>query len=255
MNQLRIGMAFALGAVLLVGTDASAEKRLTARMKLPAFFNAKVTADGCMNHPGPYIAFDGLAGAHLPRGRLIFANNVKLTRSVLRDAVIHEVSFGDVFGGRVFKGGSTGPAGNPYVFVRPVNGVGAYELADEVLLGRCVQGLSPYATEFLLDSDVSVDVTAGDCSNHPGPWVTLGGEIRIGGFDVIVRLANKLGPTKHSVSDDTEVSFLIWGDNIAPIPKGGRYGAGGQPHIFFQWLRHDGATYGEPIYLGRCKDI
>jgi hypothetical protein len=99
----------------------------------------------------------------------------------------------------------------------------------------------------------TVNVEETGCQNHPGPWVTLDGEIALGGMQVKVILQNNVkGTHTATVTNEVTAVLLNLGESIT-IPKQPVLGGvGGNPHISIQFLNGAGEPLGDEIYLGRC---
>lgn len=125
-------------------------------------------------------------------------------------------------------------------------------VADTTLLARqAPAGL--VQVELGIRAAVHVEAEAGECSNNPGPYITLTGEIALGGVDarLIFRNADK-GP--HERTEDVEASVVLLpeGETIRFSKAPPRGGAGGNPWIYLVFTDEDGNDYGEPMLLGRC---
>jgi hypothetical protein len=101
---------------------------------------------------------------------------------------------------------------------------------------------------------VSCNVSESGCDNNPGPTITIGGEIRLGGLGANLILENNLKGT-HSTT------IVDWATNIALVPLGGPIsipkqpvlgGVGGNPYIYIQFYDAKGNALGDETLLGRC---
>jgi len=106
-----------------------------------------------------------------------------------------------------------------------------------------------------------------DCSNHPGPSITLGGgALSLGPIGGELVFANNVKLTHENIQDVTVKAEVIVNDGYpVQIPKqpslpadyyGSNFsgtGVGGNPWIYLQLdaKKADGTAYG-PILLGRC---
>ncbi|TMA49017.1 MAG: hypothetical protein E6J83_02435, partial [Deltaproteobacteria bacterium] len=78
-----IGGAAAI--VAMVAGSASGAASVNATVPIPASVVTSVTADGCTNHPGPFITLSGELTLGGITARLIFQNNVKGTHTHTED--------------------------------------------------------------------------------------------------------------------------------------------------------------------------
>jgi len=116
-----------------------------------------------------------------------------------------------------------GVGGNPFIYLQFTDGKGN-NLSDEFFLGRCVHGLSVNAD--LVNKAVALaTVQASDCSNHPGPYITLGGQIVLGGLHAKIIFRNNVQGT-HTAESVSDVAIIV-----------------------------DGTAIDDPILLGRCVQL
>jgi hypothetical protein len=106
---------------------------------------------------------------------------------------------------------------------------------------------------FAMSMQVNGTVTETGCNNHPGPQITLEGEIVLGGVQACLIFQNNTkGTHKTTVTYSTNVVLVPLGGAIT-IPKQPVLGGvGGNPYIWIQF--HDGAgnNLTDEIFLGRC---
>jgi hypothetical protein len=116
-----------------------------------------------------------------------------------------------------------------------------------------VQGLT--VTEMFLDpAIVSTLISASDCSNSPGPWITLGGDITLSGLKARIIFKNNVKGT-HTNVKTAEVVLIPPGLSVVIPKQPSRGGVGGNPWIWLQFLSGEGAPLGTPYFLGRCSEI
>src|SRR5204863_2710670 len=89
-------------------------------------------------------------------------------------------------------------------------------LTDEMFLGRCVQGLS-LGGDFLNDVVGATTVHTDGCSNHPGPVITMGGEITLSGLKARIIFRNNPKGT-HTAETFADVNIIIDGQSVT-LPK------------------------------------
>jgi hypothetical protein len=104
-----------------------------------------------------------------------------------------------------------------------------------------------------LNEAIARAVISGDCSNRKGPYVTLGGDITLGGLHANIIFRNNVKGT-HTAEDVQDVAIILEGSKIK-IPKQPPLGgAGGNPIISFEFT--DGQNpVTEPVVLGRCVQL
>lgn len=230
--------------------------QVNADVSLEASFKAKTTVSGCSNSPGPYITLEGELGLGGVNARLIFRNNAKGTHEHIEDVTVDVVI---IPAGETIKFNKQPPldgaGGNPWILLKLGDGKGHY-YTEEILLGRCVQGLFNTKVLFGLLSKALAKVTTADCSNSPGPYITLDGELVIGGVEAtLIFRNNKKGTHEHV--EDVEVSIVILpaGESIKFPKQPPLDGAGGNPHILLQFVSPSGKELSPEFYLGRCVQL
>lgn len=113
-------------------------------------------------------------------------------------------------------------------------------------------GSQTVATEIALPAVLSGNVQI-DCSNSPGPTVTLSGELVLGGLDVLAIFRNNVKGTHEYVDEvSLDATVLPQGSKITVPKQPVRGGTGGNPFIWVQFLDGDGHALTGEIYLGRC---
>jgi hypothetical protein len=126
-------------------------------------------------------------------------------------------------------------------------------LTEELYLGRCVQGLS-LEGDFLNDVVGATTVKTDGCSNHPGPVISMGGQIVLSGLKARIIFRNNVKGTQ-TAQDFRDVDLIIEGTPVT-IPKSPHQsGAGGNPLILLQFLQCDETPIGDLLLLGRCNKL
>jgi len=106
-----------------------------------------------------------------------------------------------------------------------------------------------------LPASLALRTAASGCLNHPGPRITLEGELVVAGLASKIILKNNVqGTHTASALADADVT-LVSKDGIISLPKGGHDGVGGNPLIKLQLLDDYGAPIGDLIDLGRCNRL
>ena len=248
--------ALAAAASLGLAATASASVSVTQSFSQNAHVEVRTSATGCSNNPGPYITIDGSMGLGGVKARIILTNNERWTH-VASDDVIADVDIAPAGQNLTFhkQPSQGGVGGNPWIYFQ-LNNCKGTTLSNPLLLGRCVQGLSPTALDFLLPTNATCRVSSDVCSNSPGPYVTLDGELRLGGVGGTLILTNNAKFT-HAASGDVVIDIVLIpeGQSIRFHKQPPAGGAGGNPIIYVQFLNGSGSPVGDPIKLGRCNKI
>jgi len=214
--------------------------------------NATVNETDCDNSPGPYVTLEGsiiLGGLQL---EVMFANNVKGTHTTTvttSNIVLIALGTPITIPKQPVLGGV---GGNPFIWVQLVDNNGN-NLTDPVFAGRCVQGLN--INNSLLNAALAaLVVTASDCNNNPGPYITFGGGLSLSGMKARFIFSNNVnGP--HNATATVEVT-IIPNNMVIKIPKQPVLGgSGGNPLIWIQLEQGDGTAIGSPQFIGRCNQI
>lgn len=126
-------------------------------------------------------------------------------------------------------------------------------LAAAGALGTAAHAAGTATASFPIQATVTTTATATECSNSPGPFITLDGTISLGDVEARLRFSNNLRGT-HQRSEDvvTTVSLLTGGDiRFAKQPSEG--GVGGNPYVYLQFSDcSTGDPVGPAVRLGRC---
>ena len=129
-------------------------------------------------------------------------------------------------------------------------------ISDEVLLGRCKGDLDTANIDLVLAAAATANITSGDCRNSPGPFITLEGELSVGGINTkLIFRNNERGTHTHDEFVEVDVVLLPAGETIKFEKAPPRGGAGGNPLIYFVFLDADGEPLTGEIFLGRCSDF
>src|SRR5215831_2821013 len=213
MYRSRVIAPAALALLATASTAWSAP--ISATLSQQASAKVNLTTSGCTNNPGPYITINGEIELGGVKARIILTNNAKFTHVASTDVVadVDLIPDGDVI--QIAKQPSRGGVGgNPWIYLQ-FNDCKGHNYSSPILLGRCVQGLNPAALEFALPTLVRAGLVSGECSNSPGPYVTLDGDLRLGGLGGKIILTNNAKFT-HATSADVviDVDLLPDGQDI-----------------------------------------
>ena len=216
---------------------------------------AAATVDACENNPGPFITLEGELVLGGVNGRLIFRNNAKgthqRTEDVTADVVLLDEGETISFAKQPSRGGV---GGNPWIYLQFFD-MDWEPLSDELLLGRCVQGLVPVTLDFLLPTSATVEVTGG-CSNSPGPYINLEGEIALSGINgKLIFRNNEKGTHEFDEFVDVDIQILPPGETISFAKQPPLGGVGGNPRIYFQFTSERNSPLGNEVYLGKCTHL
>ena len=245
---------FATATALAAGS-AMAAGTASASFPMRATVTTTATASECSNNPGPFISLDGTITLGSIDARLRFSNNLRGTHEHAEDIVTTvSLTAGEPirFAKQPPEGGV---GGNPYIYLQFNDCATGQPTGTAIKLGRCVQGLSIASADILVQALVNATVTSGSCDNAPGPYITLNGELSLGGACATLIFTNNAKFTHVSVEDVTVgVTLIPAGQRISFAKQPPEGGVGGNPHIYLQFFS-GGAPIGSEIYLGRCVQL
>jgi hypothetical protein len=251
----RAGGVVALLAVVSLGlTAARAEQVLPVACKMPVHVKCNVNESGCYNHPGPQITLDGAITLGGLGANLIFENNLKGTHSAPVETWATNIALVPLGSCIVIpkQPVNSGVGGNPHIYIQFLDGK-CNALTEELYLGRCVQGLS-LEGDFLNDVIGATTIDTDGCNNHPGPVITMGGQIVLSGLKARFIFRNNDKGTQ-TAQDYRDVNLIIEGTPVT-LPKSPHLGgAGGNPLILLQFLQCDETPIGDLFLLGRCNKL
>lgn len=253
-NMFRVITASAV--CILIQAPAIAQVKVSGKFDLPASVNVNPHAELCENNPGPYITLDGDVTLGGLDGKLIFRNNRQGTHEHEEDVVVtvRLVPKGEQiqFAKQPSQGGV---GGNPWIYAEFLHDTGR-AFSDEILLGRCVQGLDPTSVGFLLPASANVVVSGGMCSNTPGSNIKVEGSLTLGGIDAtLIFRNNEKGTHEHDEDIRIGVELTPKGENISFSKSPHDGGAGGNPLVYFQFMDGDNKSMSSEIFLGRCNKL
>ena len=242
--------------MLLATASMAWSAPISASLSQKGSCKVNATASGCSNNPGPYITLEGEMKLSGVKAQIILTNNARFTHSTSADvkADVVLIPAGETI--RIAKQPSQGGVGgNPWIYLQFTDGKGG-DLGKAQRLGRCVQGLNPAAIDFLLPTAVAANLASGDCENSGGPYVTLNGELKMGGLCAKLILTNNAKFT-HATSADVVINVVLLeeGKSITFAKQPPLDGAGGNPWIYVQFLSGSDEKLGSPILVGRCVQL
>jgi hypothetical protein len=257
MNKQTKKMQFvpATLAVIALGlaSTAQADQTLTTSFAMPMTVNGTVDVTDCTNSGGPFVTLGGEISLGGFKVKLIFKNNVQGTHTATvvseREAILLPVGGSITIPKQPVLGGV---GGNPYIYIQFNDGKGT-NLTDEIFLGRCVQGLA-ISPELLSQVLAITDLEISGCSNHPGPFINVGGELTLSGLHATFIFRNNVKGT-HTAEVARDVTIVLEGSKITLPKQPVLGGVGGNPIICVQFLQGNGDPIGDPIRLGRCNKL
>lgn len=104
-----------------------------------------------------------------------------------------------------------------------------------------------------IPASMSLTLSADDCSNNPGPFITLEGVTVLGGFGVEMSFTNNMKRTHEYTADkivDVSLSPSLQTITIPKQPVLG--GTGGNPFIWIQFVNAAGTPTSPEYFIGRC---
>ncbi len=114
-------------------------------------------------------------------------------------------------------------------------------------------GVQDVSATVPMPEHVSVDVSTSGCDNSPGPWITLTGEISLGGLGIQLIFQNNVKGTHTHIEETTASVIVVPAGETLTIPKQPVHGGvGGNPFIWIQFVDANGNALSTEIFLGRC---
>jgi hypothetical protein len=240
-------------ATLFCSSGARADQQLSLPFTMKMNLDAMVDESDCDNSPGPQITLGGIIHLGGLKARVIFSNNAKGTHTAVvvaqYDATLLAEDAPIVLPKQPVLGGV---GGNPYIYLQFHDGKGD-DLGDEILLGRCVQGLHVTA-DLLNEALAHANVHAEGCSNRKGPFINLSGDIVLSGLHARFIFRNNVKGT-HTAEDSRDMALILEGTSITLPKQPVLGGVGGNPLISIQFLDGDDQPLCAPILLGRCVQL
>lgn len=241
---------------ILASTVLAQGVTITEKLERPAKFNMIVEGD-CSNR-GPSIRLGGELSVAGVGGQLIFSNNHKGTHTHEEAATLAITLLESGQYIQEYKSPAMGGAGgNPHIFVQLHDNNGS-TWGSPIYLGRCVQGLMlSDSIDLKLPMYVTTTVS-GECTNSPGPTISLNGSITLGGLGADIIFVNSLNsPNPHDVENSTVVSLQITPKKPIEFSKSPHYGgAGGNPLVLFSLYEPlNGISLTDSVLLGRCNKL
>lgn len=104
-----------------------------------------------------------------------------------------------------------------------------------------------------LPANLKFDAVADQCMNNPGPYITLAGELTLGGLNGrLIFQNNEKGTHTHEEEVSVDLVVIEEGETIRFAKQPPQGGVGGNPHIFIQFYDGSWRPISDAIHLGRC---
>lgn len=246
---------------IAASTTAAAPVQYSQNLSLPVGATTTTEVTACDNSPGPYITISGAMKLGGLGSRMTFTNNAKGTHTFTDDAHVDVtvIPTGDAITipKQPVRGGV---GGNPFIWIQFEDGNGQ-PLSGELYLGRCVQGLKgTNSIDWSSAARALATLAVSDCSNSPGPYITLDGDLLVkSGLDAVFIFANNDnpvgGPHRARADNVVKISLVPPGQDVRFNKQPSQGGVGGNPWIWFNFLNGSGVPFADPALLGRCVQL
>ena len=236
---------------------AHAQQQVAKTFNMPVHIQASIGLSDCQNNPGPYITLDGATSLGGLTVELIFRNNVKGTHTYIaedkEDVVVVPAGGSLVLPKQPVLGGV---GGNPFIWIQLLDASGN-ELSGEIYLGRCVQGLVNVDASLPAEVAAVADFSALDCSNNPGPYIYVEGNMAFKGINARFIFRNNDNPVggPHEAIRYADVVVIPAGFTLQFPKQPVLGGVGGNPLIYALFEQGDGTPIGKEVLLGRCVQL
>jgi len=128
-----------------------------------------------------------------------------------------------------------------------------FALAAFCVMSEASAGPQTVSTTYQMPVRLQGSVSESGCDNSPGPYITLSGELALGGMGMEVIFRNNAKGT-HTATDESAASVVVLpaGQSLSIPKQPVDGGVGGNPFIWVQMVNADGSPLTSAIYLGRC---
>src|SRR5438445_2441954 len=103
----------------------------------------------------------------------------------------------------------------------------------------------------MIPVNVQASVSASDCTNNPGPYITLNGVVTLTQIGAQFTFQNNAKGT-HMYTSTVTTTVIDQGKTIQIPKQPSQGGVGGNPYIWVQFVDNNGNPLSSPIFLGRC---
>ena len=239
-------------AAIAAPLSASAGE-VNQQVDLPARANLTINEADCDNSGGPQVTLEGVINLGNVCVQVTLSNNAKGTHetTVLKKYKVSLALDKSITIPKQPVRGGVG--GNPHIWLQFTNGSDG-SLSEEIYLGRCVQGLN-VSRNLVNEAIINALVEAADCKQKGGPFITIGGDMKLSELNAKIIFRNNAKGT-HEAEAVTKVTLIAEGTKIVLPKQPSRGGVGGNPLISLQFVNcKTGAALGDSIELGRCNKI
>jgi len=127
------------------------------------------------------------------------------------------------------------------------------EAATDILAHKPRSSPGQIRATLPIATHVQAQATADGCENNPGPYITLTGEVRMGGINGrLIFRNNEQGTHERSDNVTVDVVILNEGEAIRFAKQPPEGGVGGNPYIWIQFYDGGWKALSAPTLLGRC---
>ena len=121
------------------------------------------------------------------------------------------------------------------------------------MVAGSASGAASVSTTVTIPASVAASVTADGCTNNPGPFITLSGELALGGITARLTFQNNVkGTHTHTEDVTTDVVIIPAGEKITFAKQPPQGGVGGNPFISIQFTDGAGTPVSDETFLDRC---
>lgn len=107
-------------------------------------------------------------------------------------------------------------------------------------------------TSIMEPVSMHISASTSDCTNNPGPYITLSGTMVLGQVGAQFTFQNNADGTHTYTTSTTSTAVIPQGDTIKIPKQPALGGVGGNPYIYLQYVDNNGNPLTAPIFLGRC---
>ena len=136
---------------------------------------------------------------------------------------------------------------------RALSPVGPDGASDATPAGKALLESGRVYAKLPLAAHIDASASAEGCDNSQGPYITLTGELQLGGLNGRLIFRNNERGTHERIEESTvDVVVLNEGEVIRFAKQPPRGGVGGNPYIWIQFCDASWNAISKPTLLGRC---